>query len=70
MFVGSVILVGEGAQGLRRALSGGSMVCTIEAWCWYFWYCRYMPRHAHHCDLYLLLRSSLFDLRSDAGWVE
>jgi hypothetical protein len=70
IFVGSVILFGEGARGLGRALSVGGMVCTVEAWCWYFWYYRYMPRHSHHCDLCLLLRSTLFDLCSDAGWVE
>jgi hypothetical protein len=29
-----------------------------------------MPRHAHHCSLYLLLYGMLFDLHSDAGWVE
>jgi hypothetical protein len=51
MFVGGVILIGEGARGLRRALSDGAVVCTIEAWCWYSWYCRYMPRYAHHYDL-------------------
>jgi hypothetical protein len=70
MFVGGVILVGEGAQGLGRTLSGGGVVCTVEAWCWYFRYCRYMPRHAHHYGLYLLLHGTLFDLHSDTGWVE
>jgi hypothetical protein len=70
MFVGSVILVEEGARGLGRALSGGGVVCTVEPWCWYCWYYRYMPRYAHHCDLYLLLHGMLFDLHSDMGWVE
>jgi hypothetical protein len=60
MFVGDVIFVGEGVRGLGRALSGGGMVCATEAWCWYFWYCRYMPRYAHHCDLYLLLHGTVF----------
>jgi hypothetical protein len=65
MFMGDVILVEEGARGLGRALSGGGVVCTVKAWC-----CRYMPRHAHHCGLYLPLHGTLFDLHSDTGWVK
>jgi hypothetical protein len=36
-------------RGLRRALSGGDVVHTVEAWWWYFWPCCYMSRHVHHC---------------------
>jgi hypothetical protein len=36
-------------RGLGRALSGGDVVCTVEAWRWYFWHCCYMSRHVRHC---------------------
>jgi hypothetical protein len=36
-------------RGLRRALSSGDVVCTIEAWRWYFWHSCYMSRHVRHC---------------------
>jgi hypothetical protein len=35
-------------RGLGRALSGGDVVCTVEAWHWYFWHCCYMSRHVRH----------------------
>jgi hypothetical protein len=39
----------EKPRGLGRALFGGNMVCTVEAWRQYFWHCCYMSRHVHHC---------------------
>jgi hypothetical protein len=36
-------------RGLERTLSGGVVVCTVEAWRWYFWHCCYMSRHVCHC---------------------
>jgi hypothetical protein len=36
-------------KGLRRALSGGNVVSTVEAWRWNFWHCCYVSRHVHHC---------------------
>jgi hypothetical protein len=35
--------------GLRRALSGGDVVRTMEAWSRYFWHCCYVSRHVDHC---------------------
>jgi hypothetical protein len=32
-----------------RALSGGDVICTVETWRWYFWYCCCMSRHVRHC---------------------
>jgi fructose-1,6-bisphosphatase/sedoheptulose 1,7-bisphosphatase-like protein len=32
----------EEPGGLERALSGGDVAATMEAWCWYFWHCCYM----------------------------
>jgi hypothetical protein len=32
----------EESRGLGRALSGGDVICTVEAWCRYFWYCCYV----------------------------
>jgi hypothetical protein len=45
---GVTLLVKE-IGGLGRALSGGDVVCTVEAWRRYFWYCCYMSRHVRHC---------------------
>jgi hypothetical protein len=42
MLAYGVSLPGEELGGLRRALSGGSMVCTVEAWRLYFWYYCYV----------------------------
>jgi hypothetical protein len=42
-------LLVEKPRGLRRALSGGDVVCTVEAWRQYFWHCCYMSRHVRHC---------------------
>jgi hypothetical protein len=36
-------------RGHGEALSSGDVVCTIEAWRWYFWHCYYMSRHVCHC---------------------
>jgi hypothetical protein len=36
-------------RGLGGALSGGDVVCTVEAWHWYIWHCCYMSRHVRHC---------------------
>jgi hypothetical protein len=32
----------EESRGLERALSGGDVICTVEAWRRYFWYCWYV----------------------------
>jgi hypothetical protein len=37
-----VILLVEKPRGLGRALSGGVVVHTVEAWRRYFWYCCYV----------------------------
>jgi hypothetical protein len=37
------------SRGLGRALSGGDVICTVEVWRRYFWYCCYVSRHGHHC---------------------
>jgi hypothetical protein len=42
MLAYGVILSMEEPGGLGRALSGGGVVYTMEAWCRYFWYCCYM----------------------------
>jgi hypothetical protein len=39
----------EDPGGLGRALSGGGVICTVEAWCRYFWYCCYVFWYVHHC---------------------
>jgi hypothetical protein len=35
--------------GLGRALSGGGVVCTVEAWRRYFWYYYYVFWYVCHC---------------------
>jgi hypothetical protein len=45
---GETLLVKE-PRGLERALSGGGVVCTVEAWRRYFLHCCYVSRHVHHC---------------------
>jgi hypothetical protein len=35
--------------GLGRALSGGGVVCTVEAWRRYFWHCCYVLWYVCHC---------------------
>jgi hypothetical protein len=42
MLAYGVTLPVEEPRGLRRALSGGGVVCTVEAWHRYFWYCCYV----------------------------
>jgi hypothetical protein len=42
MLAYGVSLSVEEPRGLGRALSGGSMVCTVEAWRLYFWYYCYV----------------------------
>jgi hypothetical protein len=49
MLAHGVTLTGEEPRGLERALSGGDVVCTVEAWRRYFWHCCYMSRHVRHC---------------------
>jgi hypothetical protein len=36
MLAYGVTLLVEEPGGLGRALSGGGVVCIVEAWCWYF----------------------------------
>jgi hypothetical protein len=49
MFVFDVSLPGEEPGGLGRALSGGGVICTVEAWRRYFWYCCYIFWYVRHC---------------------
>jgi hypothetical protein len=48
MLVLGVTLPMEEPGGLRRALSGGGVVCTVEAWCQYFWDCCYVFWYVCH----------------------
>jgi hypothetical protein len=48
MSVFGVSLSMEEPSGLRRALSGGGVICTVEAWRWYFWYCCYVFWYVRH----------------------
>jgi hypothetical protein len=49
MLVYGVSLPVEEPGSLRRALSGGNVVCIVEAWRWYFWYCCYVIWYVCHC---------------------
>jgi hypothetical protein len=49
MLAYGVTLPVEEPRGLGRALSGGGMVCTVEAWRRYFWYCCYVFWYVWHC---------------------
>jgi hypothetical protein len=42
MLAYGVILPVEEPGGLGKALFGGGVVCTVEAWRQYFWYCCYV----------------------------
>jgi hypothetical protein len=42
MLAYGVTLLVEEPGGLGRVLSGGDMVCTVEAWHRYFWHCCYV----------------------------
>jgi hypothetical protein len=48
MLAYGVSLLVEERGGLERALSGGGVVCTMEAWRWYFWYYCYMFWYVCH----------------------
>jgi hypothetical protein len=49
MLAYGVTLLVEEPRRLGRALSGGDVVRTMEAWCRYFWHCCYVFRHVCHC---------------------
>jgi hypothetical protein len=44
-----VTLLVEEPRGLGRALFGGDVVRTVEAWRRYFWHYCYVSRHVCHC---------------------
>jgi hypothetical protein len=48
MLAYGVTLPVEEPRGLGRALSGGGVVCTVEAWRRYFWYCCYVFWYVCH----------------------
>jgi hypothetical protein len=49
MLACGVTLSMEEPGGLGRALSSGGVVCTMEAWRHYFWYCCYVFWYVCHC---------------------
>jgi hypothetical protein len=49
MLAYGVTLLVEEPGGLGRALFGGDVVHTVEAWRRYFWHCCYVSRHVRHC---------------------
>jgi hypothetical protein len=49
MLAYGVTLPVEEPGDLRRALSGGGVVCIVEAWCRYFSYYCYVFWYMCHC---------------------